>query len=89
MRIYKEISLEDFEFWGGAKDDAATLTPEQFRTLEAILEDAYPDGLDAGSLNDLFAYDFDTIKEWLGIEDEEVEDSARKRTPPRQQKRIK
>ena len=71
MKVYKEINLRDFEFWRGAKLNAETLTDEQLDMVESILEDAYPDGMDEAQINDFFWFDFDTIREWLGIEKEE------------------
>ena len=69
MKVYKEMNLRDFEFWSGAKSNAETLTDEQLDMVESILEDAFPDGLDETQINDIFWFDFDTICEWLGIED--------------------
>ena len=73
MKVYKEINLRDFEFSCGAKDNAETLTSEQLDMVESILEDAYPDVMDETTINDFFWFEFDTIREWLGIEDEEEE----------------
>lgn len=69
MKVYKEMNLRDFEFWSGAKSNAETLTDEQLDIVESILEDAFPDGMDVTQINDIFWFDFDTIREWLGIED--------------------
>ena len=69
MKVYKEMNLHDFEFWSGAKSNAETLTDEQLDMVESILEDAFPDGMDETQINDIFWFDFDTIREWLGIED--------------------
>lgn len=66
MKIYSEQSLKDFEFWSGARDRAKYLTDEQFDTIEAILEDAYPDGMTDTEINDLFWFEEDTIADWLG-----------------------
>ena len=74
MKVYKEMNLRDFQFWSDAKPNAETLTGEQLDMVEYILEDCYPDGIDATTINDMFWFDFDTIREWLGIEDEESED---------------
>ena len=74
MKIFSEQSLRHFDFWGGAQENANELSWEQFDNLESILEEAYPDGIDATDLNDMMWFEFDTIKEWLGIEDEEDED---------------
>ena len=69
MKVYKEMNLRDFEFWSGAKSNAETLTDEQLDMVESILEDSFPDGMDETQINDIFWFDFDTIREWLGIED--------------------
>ena len=73
MKIYIEKSLRNFEFWSGAKENAKEFTPEQLDEIESILNDLRPDGMDETEINDLFWFDFDTIKEWLGITDEEDE----------------
>ena len=74
MKVYSEINLRDFEFWSGAKLNAETLTSEQLDIVESILEDAYPDGISETQINDFFWFEFDTIREWLGIKDEEEEE---------------
>lgn len=72
MRIYEEKNLPTFEFWGGAADNAARLTWAELETVESILEDLYPDGIDATNLNDLFAFDFESVCDWLGLTEDEV-----------------
>jgi len=74
MKIYSEKSLRNFEFWSGAKDNANELTSVQLDEVENILEDLYPEGMDETQINDFFWFDFDTIKDWLGITDEEDEE---------------
>ena len=71
MKIYSGKSLRNFEFWSGAKENANELTSAQLDKVETILEDLYPEGMDETQINDLFWFDFDTIKEWLSITDEE------------------
>ena len=71
MKIYTEKSLQNFEFWSGAKANAETLTSEQLDTVEAILEEIYPEGMDETQVNDIFRFDFDQVREWLGMEPEE------------------
>ena len=73
MKVYDEITLSNrnFEFWGSAKENAERLTNGQLDTVEAILEDLYPEGISTTQLNDIFRFDFDQILEWLGIEPEE------------------
>ena len=58
--------MKDFEFWSGARDRAKYLTDDQFDTIEAILEDAYPDGMTDTEINDFFWFEEDTIADWLG-----------------------
>ena len=69
MKIYEEKSLRDFEFWSGAKDTVKYLTDEELDQIEAILEDAFPDGMEDTQINDLFWFDDDVIAEWLGYSD--------------------
>lgn len=68
MKITTEISLKEFEFWSGAKDTVSYLTDDELDTIESIIEDAFPDGINETILNDLFWFDDDTIAEWLGYE---------------------
>jgi len=73
MKITTEQSISNFEFWSGAKDNANELTIDQLNEVENILEDIYPDGIDETQLNDLFWFDFETVKDWLNITDEDEE----------------
>ena len=69
MKVYTETSLTNFEFWSGAKDTVKYLTDEELETIETMLEDIYPDGIDETELNDFFWFEDDTIAEWLGFND--------------------
>ena len=75
MKIYGEKSLANFSFWSGAVATADRIWAERgaegWNELEAILEDAYPDGIDETALNDLLWFEADIVYEWLGIDDEE------------------
>ena len=69
MKIYKEQSLKNFEFWSGAVRNAEQLTPDELDELETMLEsDLYPDGIDEVELNDLFWFDFPWICFILGLD---------------------
>lgn len=74
MKIYSEKSLRNFEFWSGGKENANELTNKQLDEVESILDEIYPEGMDETQINDLFWFNFDTVKEWLGITDEENEE---------------
>lgn len=69
MKIYKEESLTNFEFWGGARDTVKYLTYQELDTIESILEDVYPEGVDETTINDIFWFEGDAIAEWLGYND--------------------
>ena len=75
MKIYTEQSLCDFQFWSGAKDFACELTDSQLDTVEAILEDLYPDGMTDTEINDLFWFEEDTIRDWLDLPTEKQEEA--------------
>lgn len=78
MKIYKEESLSNFEWWSGAKLTAQRIDEELgergWDELEAILEDAYPDGMDETELNDLLWFEPETVFEWLGIRDKDEDE---------------
>jgi len=74
MKITTEQSIANFKFWSGAKSNASELTFSQLNEIESILEEIYPDGLSETELNDLFWFDFETVKDWLNITDEEEEE---------------
>lgn len=67
MKIYQEISLKDFEFWGGARDIAKWFTDEQLEYIESIIEDIFGvDAISETTINDLFWFEEDMLAEWLG-----------------------
>ena len=69
MLVNKEVNLGNFEFWSGAVETVKYLTSEELETLELILEDIYPEGIDETTLNDLFWFNDDEIANWLGFND--------------------
>lgn len=74
MKVYKEVSGYEFEFWSGAKDRANYLTYDEIEKVFSILEDIYPEGMSETEVNDFFWFEEDTIAEWLGYDSfEEIE----------------
>ena len=71
MRYYVEESLYNFQFWGGAKENANLLTLQELEQIEFELNDIYPEGLEDVQINDIFWFDFDFIAQLLAYEDEE------------------
>ena len=72
MQVIKNISLRDFEFWSGGKLNADTLTYDQLDRVESILEDiSQGEPWNEETLNDFFWFEFDEIREWLGLEPED------------------
>lgn len=69
MKIYKETSLTNFEFWSGATYTAKYLTDSELESIEAQLEELYPDGLSETQVNDLFWFEDNFIAEMLGYND--------------------
>jgi hypothetical protein len=69
MKLFKEESLSNFQFWSGAEDHAEKLTSKELDQIESELESQYPDGIDENELNDFFRFDFETILKWIGKEE--------------------
>ena len=70
MTIIQEISLKDFDFWGNAVETRKKLTDDELEEIESILESIEPP-LTETQLNDLFAFEPETICDWLGINEDE------------------
>lgn len=82
MKIYEEMALRDFEFWGEAANNVAYFTATELEQLEGALEEVYyqEEYITATDLNDLFWFEKDWLAEILGytnfdeiIERKEVE----------------
>lgn len=76
MRVSREVSLKDFEFWGNAKITFDNLSNEEIETLEQYFDDYERDTgeiLTETQLNDIFAYELDYLAEILDLSDEERE----------------
>ena len=75
MRVYQEISFEDFEAWSGAVDTKEKIIDAgKAEEFEALVEELFPNGIDATELNDFLWFDDDYILEILGITEEDEED---------------
>ena len=72
MRISTNTNLKDFRFWSQAKDNAARLSDDELDSLEATLEELYPEGINETKLNDIMWFDFQWICETLGLVEDEV-----------------
>ena len=82
MKVYSEISLKNFEPWGGSESVFYRLSLEEIEILEEIIEDCYPDGIDEITLNDVFWHDKEWVFETIGIftdDDETWEDKQKKK----------
>lgn len=77
MKIYKEVSGTDFEFWSGARDTVKYLTDNEIEQIFNHLEECYPEGMDEAEVNDFFWFEDDTIADWLGWPDFETLMTAR------------
>ena len=67
MKYYTEKSLNNFEFWGGAKDTVEELTWDEIEQIESMLEDCFCDEeISDTKINDFFWLERDTIAQWLG-----------------------
>ena len=77
MKVYEEISLKDFDFWGYAVVVADNMSDEDFDTVEQWMEE---DGRDWGktAINDLFAFDYEFVETLVGhnlVSEDEPEES--------------
>ena len=68
MKVIHEIDgLIDFEPWSGAVSTYETLTDEQLKQLDSILEECYPEGVTDTEVNDILWFETDWIAELPGF----------------------
>jgi hypothetical protein len=71
MKVYKEISLHEFEAWSGAKHIKQIIIDENKAVeFNVLIQELYPNGIDETTLNDILWFDDDWVFEQLGIEEE-------------------
>lgn len=64
----QEISLEDFDTWGGAEElKQQIIDAGKTKEFEQFIADLYPDGIDETGLNDLMRFDDALIRQSLRI----------------------
>lgn len=77
MKIYDYDPLvgivQSGRLWAEARDYADRFSYCQLERLEEILENAYPDGMDITTLNDLFRFDTEMAASWAGMSIQEFE----------------
>lgn len=77
MKVYEEISLKDFDFWGYAAVVADNMSDEDFNKVEQwMVEDG--DEWNKTAINDLFAFEYEFLEGLVGhnlaSKDDEPED---------------
>lgn len=76
MKVYKEISLKDFNFEGYAEYVASKMSDEEFEMVERWMEKEGHEWSES-DVNDLFAFNYDFLDKLLGYvvsKDDEPED---------------
>ena len=69
MKIYREVSLSNFEFWSGAISNAEEFTLEELDQITAELESLDDgDGYDETQINDLMWFEPEYLASLIGLE---------------------
>ena len=70
MKIYREESLSNFEFWSGAIANAEEFTLEELDRIGEELEvlDCEGDGYDETQINDLMWFEPEYLASLIGLE---------------------
>ena len=86
MKIYREINLNEFEFWSGARDRVKHLSAYELELLTSYFEDLEAEGhiWSETNINDFFWFEEEWIAKYLGFENWEELESL---TPFERQKR--
>ena len=67
MIVINDCSLTAFRWWGGAELNARMLSLPELDTLDNILVDLYPDGINETMLNDMMWFEFESVCDLLGL----------------------
>lgn len=68
MKIYRDESLSNFEFWSGAISNAEEFTLEELDRISEGLEAENPDGMDETEINDLMWFEPKYLASLIGLE---------------------
>lgn len=70
MKIYRDDSLSNFEFWSGAKANAEEFTLEELDHIGNELEllDCEGNGYDETEINDMMWFEPERLAELIGLE---------------------
>lgn len=72
MKVFREITIREFEPWSGAVDTYdLIINNDKEDEFDALIEEFYPEGIDETTLNDILWFDDEWVLESLGIENEE------------------
>jgi hypothetical protein len=78
MKVFSELTLEEFEAWSGAVETKEKiLKNEKGDEFDSLIEAEYPEGISETQLNDILWFEDDWLYEMLEInpnEDEEDEE---------------
>lgn len=79
MKVWQEISINEFEAWSGAVPVLDAIKERNLcEAFDEAIKDLYPDGINETELNDLLWFDTDQVFSMLGIPnpfDDDEEDS--------------
>lgn len=72
MKYTVKESLSNFKFWSGGKDRADKCSIQELDSIEEFLEEIEPeDGWTDTAINNMFWFEFDTLAQHLGYNNEE------------------
>jgi hypothetical protein len=68
MKIYSEITLDEFNAWSGTVDTKnKIIEADKSSDFNDLIEELYPDGIEETELNDILSFEKDWLFESLGI----------------------
>jgi len=70
MKVTKEVSLSEFEFWGSAKINREHLTTKELDTIEDCISEDDTQWSET-EVNDFISFDEEIWLEWIGVSQEE------------------
>ena len=71
MKVYKDMSIEDFEAWAGAVDTKDKIVAaDKEEAFNEWIEEMFPDGIDATKLNDILWFESEQVYDAIGLDED-------------------
>ena len=71
MKVYKDMSIMDFDAWSGAVDTKKKIVEAgKEEAFDELIEEIFPDGIDETKLNDILWFESEWVYDAVGLDED-------------------